>query len=86
MAPRRFGGAGCHRRQPAPQPLEEAMSNEFTCYLCKGTFEKGWTDEESEAEFSVLFPDTTRSDDDELVCDVCFEKMKVVLPLPLYRH
>ena len=46
----------------------------YTCACCKETFEKGWSDEEADAEREELFPDMTE-DDCELVCDGCFEKI-----------
>ena len=50
------------------------MSDEYTCYLCKETFEKGVSDEEAMAEKDALWPDVP-VDDCELVCDDCFKMM-----------
>lgn len=44
----------------------------FTCELCEETFEKGWTDEEAEAEFEALFPDDPPR---AVVCEDCFAEV-----------
>lgn len=47
---------------------------EFKCTICRGIFEKGWSDEEAGAELDANFPGFEPSDCD-LVCDDCFKKM-----------
>lgn len=47
------------------------MADEYTCALCGGTFEKGWSDEEAADELSVLFPGVSTAEC-ELICDDCF--------------
>ena len=49
--------------------------NQFQCSMCKGVFDKEWSDEEAEAERKELFPDSPWSECD-LICDDCFEKVK----------
>ena len=50
------------------------MNNEFTCEMCHGTFEKGWTDEEAEAELKQLFAPVP-AEECGLICDDCFLKL-----------
>lgn len=44
-------------------------TNEYECALCGGIFEKGWTDAEALAEYSVSIPEEHKSDDNVVVCD-----------------
>lgn len=50
------------------------MSDTFTCEICRGVFEKAWTDEEAMAEAEEAFP-TSDLTDTGLVCDDCYEKV-----------
>jgi len=50
------------------------MSETYTCAYCKGTFNKGRTDEEAEDELAEMFPGYTTSECD-LVCDSCWKQM-----------
>jgi hypothetical protein len=45
----------------------------YTCYMCKGVFEKGWSDEEAEEEAGENFPGY-EPDEGDLVCDDCYKK------------
>ncbi len=51
----------------------------YTCEMCKGTFESGWSQEEKEAESLALWgkrePATMG-----VVCDDCFNKLKEKFP------
>jgi hypothetical protein len=47
--------------------------NEYQCEICHGVFEKGWTEEEANAERSEIFGSPV-AEDDGLVCDDCFNK------------
>lgn len=46
----------------------------FTCAYCLGTFEKGWTDEEAEAEMKMVFP-RFKAEDCAQVCDKCYAEL-----------
>lgn len=49
------------------------MSNTYTCSLCGETFDKGWSDEEAEAELASTF--AVPKVDCNLVCDDCYKAM-----------
>ena len=49
--------------------------NQYTCSLCKETFEKGWTDSEAIAEYVATFTEEEREDVTEVVCDDCYKKI-----------
>lgn len=50
------------------------MTEQFTCAMCGGTFDKAWTDEEATAEAAENFtPEELK--DQAVVCDPCFKKM-----------
>jgi Fe2+ or Zn2+ uptake regulation protein len=53
--------------------LEGFFSKHFKCALCGGVFEKGWGDEEAEAEQKENFPGVPISEC-SLICDDCYEK------------
>jgi hypothetical protein len=57
-------------------------ANTFTCYRCGETFEKGWSDEEAEAEARGLLSDA-EMDDKVTVCDDCY--VLVVPHIPRLR-
>jgi len=46
----------------------------YTCALCKGVFEFGWSDEEAKAELEENFEGFTTEECD-VVCDDCYKKM-----------
>lgn len=46
----------------------------YVCAVCEGTFDKGWSDEEADAERAEQFPGFEQSDCD-LVCDDCYKRM-----------
>lgn len=48
--------------------------NQFTCALCHDTFDKGWSEEESQAELAETFPGF-KPDECDLVCDDCYKLM-----------
>ena len=45
-------------------------SNTFLCWKCKGTFPKGWSDEEAEAEYKTLWGENL-GEEREVLCDDC---------------
>lgn len=47
--------------------------NEYQCYMCKGVFEKGWSDEDAVKELDDVFKFFT-PEESELVCDDCYRK------------
>jgi hypothetical protein len=46
--------------------------NEYQCEICKGIFEKGWSDEEAKAEFYENNP-TIPIEESGLICEPCFQ-------------
>jgi hypothetical protein len=50
-------------------------SNQFICQECNGIFDKGWTDEEAQAEAKELFPRFSTAIM-ALVCDDCFKTIR----------
>lgn len=48
--------------------------NEYKCAMCKGVFNKGWTDEEAKEESKGYFGEWA-DQDLEVVCDDCFNKI-----------
>lgn len=50
------------------------MNDTFTCDYCHGTFEKGWTDEEADAELRENFG-LTHDETDSVACDDCYNKI-----------
>lgn len=46
----------------------------FRCACCGGVFEKGWSEEEAEAEMQSHFPGA-KKEDCETVCDQCHHKL-----------
>lgn len=49
------------------------MSNEFTCSMCKATFEKAWTDEEAHNEMLENFGELKESQK-TVICDDCYNE------------
>jgi len=49
------------------------MTNQFTCAVCQGTFDKGWSDDEARQERSEIFGEW-KDEDCVIVCDDCFVK------------
>jgi hypothetical protein len=47
----------------------------YTCEMCKGTFEKEWSDKEALEEAKRLFPGMDHTDM-VLLCDDCFQKIQ----------
>ena len=50
------------------------MPDTFTCSICRGTFEKAWSDDEAKAEAAVNYP-TTPFEDCGIVCDNCYHEL-----------
>lgn len=48
--------------------------DEYQCSVCKGVFDKGWSDEEALDELHVKFPGY-EPPQCSIVCDDCFKKM-----------
>jgi hypothetical protein len=53
--------------------VTKLMSASFTCSRCKGTFEKGWSEEEAAAELARDFAGHRQEDCDEL-CEDCYQR------------
>lgn len=51
------------------------MADMYTCEMCRGTFEKEWTDEEAMEEAKKLFPGMDFSDM-AVLCDDCFQRIQ----------
>lgn len=49
------------------------ISNVYTCTICKGVYNKGWSDEEAEKELEQKFGKRNIEDCD-VVCDDCYNK------------
>ena len=45
------------------------ITYEYVCDRCHGVFEKGWSDEEADAEFHQIFGNLRK---DQLLCDDCY--------------
>ena len=50
--------------------------NEYQCAMCKGIFEKGWTEEEATDELKENFGDISKEDCD-VICDTCFQSITI---------
>ena len=59
-----------------------ATGDEFTCALCRGTFEKTRSDEEASTECKDIFGVTPDTEPCAIVCDDCFEKIR---PRPMMK-
>jgi hypothetical protein len=49
------------------------MTEQFTCAVCQGTFDKGWSDEEARQERTEIFGEW-KDEDCVVVCDDCYVK------------
>ena len=48
----------------------------YTCDACGGTFESGWTEEESQAEYSIEFPkEKAAGVERAVVCEECYQRL-----------
>lgn len=47
----------------------------FTCDMCGGTFNKGRTDEEADAEAAAIFGDAPPPEGRSIVCEDCWIKL-----------
>ena len=52
----------------------ETRAETYTCAACGGAFEKGWSDDEAQAEAGGLFPGLSINDM-AIVCDDCYPKI-----------
>jgi len=50
------------------------MEDTYVCEICGGEFEKGWPDEEAQAETKKLFGNISKVDL-SVICDDCFNKI-----------
>ncbi len=53
---------------------DETPEGHYRCALCKGVFEKGWSDEEAKAEYGQVFPGKPLEEAD-VVCDDCYKRI-----------
>jgi hypothetical protein len=53
--------------------IAAAATGTFTCASCGGTWEKGWTEAEKEAERRSLFAEL--DDETDTVCEDCFRRL-----------
>jgi DNA-directed RNA polymerase subunit RPC12/RpoP len=58
--------------------MQKTKGSTYTCAACGGTFEKGWTDEEAEAEMKQLYGDLPK-DDRVIICSSCNDKLRAYL-------
>jgi hypothetical protein len=61
------------------------MAKYFTCVVCKGEFEQDWSDEEAIQEMKDNFGQDMITDQCELVCDDCYQKMNAIIPMKGFR-
>lgn len=54
---------------------------QFSCAQCGGTFDKGWSDEEAEAEAMGLWGEISSV----VVCDDCFQQMTAAIAPESFR-
>ena len=55
--------------------MREPKQNEFTCDMCRNTYEKEWTDDEAEAEMKEIWG-VIPKEDRAIVCDDCFNSIE----------
>jgi hypothetical protein len=56
--------------------MPKLAANEYQCVVCRGVFEKGWTDEEAHAERERLLPGVP-IEECEIACDDCFTMIRL---------
>ncbi len=54
---------------------DKLKSNQYRCEMCKGIFEKDWTDEEAKAELKLDFGDIPLEECAQ-ICDNCYQKVR----------
>ncbi len=59
------------------------MSEEFTCVICGGAYDKAWDDEDAEAELISTFG-AVPLDECAVVCDDCYLILNAVHPFREY--
>jgi hypothetical protein len=52
----------------------EIVKKQYTCAICNGTFNMGWSDDEAIAELKEEFPGVD-IEDCSIVCDNCYKRM-----------
>lgn len=55
------------------------MNNTYNCYICEGTFRKGWADEQAKEEYEHIFQMKFDKSDVVEVCEPCYNH--VVIPM-----
>ncbi len=53
---------------------DEIKKNKYQCSCCNNIYDKGWSDEESEAEMKDLWGNLPKKER-AVVCDDCFQKI-----------
>lgn len=53
---------------------DELKQNQYECAVCRGIFDKGWSDEEAKEELQQEFPGYS-VDDCDIVCENCYKLM-----------
>ena len=51
------------------------MGKTYTCWMCKGTFESTWSEEEAQAEMRETFGKDMTTDKCHQVCEDCYDKL-----------
>ena len=57
----------------------------YTCENCGGTFTKGWSDEQAQAESESLYP-AQDLEETGIVCDNCFRKIMAWAQVNMPEH
>jgi hypothetical protein len=52
--------------------MRKLKKNEYQCDMCKGIFDKGWSDEEAKEEHFGRHPDVPL-EETGMVCDPCYK-------------
>jgi hypothetical protein len=60
-------------------------ANEFQCELCRGIYEKGWSEDDAKAEFGKDFPGFQLSDAG-LICEDCYNKINPAVQLLIHNE
>ena len=51
------------------------MGKTYTCWMCKGTFESTWSEEEAQAEMKETFGENMTTDRCHQVCSDCYDSL-----------
>ena len=57
-----------------------SFRQEYTCAMCGGKFNTGWSDVEAMKEYIALFGKAALDEQMKVVCDDCFKKVITSLP------